>query len=146
MSASPVRPPGGRPPLGSPVIPINPSASYLRHRAATERTRRARRRAICWRRLLLALVCVGGYFAIGRDLMALALAKKDVMAMEVRHEVQTLNADLDRIAEASRLLSASEVASPLAFTSAAALADKGDPDEIDAWLCDEPVEIHSRAE
>ncbi len=146
MAGSPVRPPGRRVHLGAPVIPINPSATYLRHRVAVERASRARRRAIRWRRLLLALVCGLLYFAIGRDLIALGRAKKDAMAMEVRRDVHTFSKDVERITGVSRTTAAHEITSPVAFTSAAALADKHDPDDLDAWFCEDPVEFQSRAE
>jgi putative intracellular protease/amidase len=128
------------------VIPINPSATYLRHRVAVESAARARRRAIRWRRLLLALMCGLLYFAIGRDLIALARAKKDTVAMEIRHDVQTLSNDVQRMAGASQVQAAHEITSPVVFTSAAALANKESPDDIDAWLCGDPVTVESRAE
>lgn len=128
------------------MIPINPSATYLRHRVAVERASLARRRAVRWRRLLLALMCALLYFAIGRDLIALARAKKDTMAMEIRRDVQTFSKDVERITAVSRTAAAHEITSPVAFTSAAALAGRDDPDDIDAWLCDDPVEFESRAE
>jgi len=91
------------------------------------------------------VVCGLLYFAIGRDLIALARAKKDAMATGVRRDAQRLTKDVERIVGESRLLTASESTSPVAFTSAAALANREDPDDIDSWLCDEPVEFHSRA-
>jgi hypothetical protein len=146
MAGSPVRPAGRRVHLGAPVIPINPSATYLRHRVAVERAARARRRAMRWRRLLLALMCGLLYFAIGRDLIALARAKKDTVTMEIRRDVQTLSNDVERITGASQVQAAHEITSPVAFTSAAALAGKDDPDDIDAWLCGDPVDFESRAD
>ena len=128
------------------MIPINPSATYLRHRVAVERAARARRRAMRWRRLLLALMCGLLYFAIGRDLIALARAKKDTVTMEIRRDVQTLSNDVERITGASQVQAAHEITSPVAFTSAAALAGKDDPDDIDAWLCGDPVDFESRAD
>jgi hypothetical protein len=98
------------------------------------------------RRLLLAVVCGLLYFAIGRDLIALGRAKKDTMVMEVRHDAHGLAKDVERLVEAGRLQTASESTSPLAFMSAAALAGREDPADVDAWLCDEPVEFRSRAE
>ena len=128
------------------MIPINPSATYLRHRVAVERAARARRRAMRWRRLLLALMCGLLYFAIGRDLIALARAKKDTVTMEIRRDVQTLSNDVERITGASQVQAAHEITSPVAFTSAAALAGRDDPDDIDAWLCGDPVDFESRAD
>ena len=128
------------------MIPINPSATYLRHRVAVERAARARRRAMRWRRLLLALMCGLLYFALGRDLIALARAKKDTVTMEIRRDVQTLSNDVERITGASQVQAAHEITSPVAFTSAAALAGKDDPDDIDAWLCGDPVDFESRAD
>jgi hypothetical protein len=146
MAGSPVRPGRRRVHLGAPVIPINPSATYLRHRVAVERAARGRRRTIRWRRLLLALMCGLLYFAIGRDLIALARAKKDTVTMEIRHDVQTLSNDVERITGTSQVQAAHEITSPVAFTSAAALASKENPEDIDAWLCGEPVDFESRAE
>ena len=128
------------------MIPINPSATYLRHRVAVERAARARRRAMRWRRLLLALMCGLLYFAIGRDLIALARAKKDTVTMEIRRDVQTLSNDVERITGASQVQAAHEITSPVAFTSAAALAGKVVPYDIDAWLCGDPVDFESRAD
>ena len=99
-----------------------------------------------WRRLLLALMCGLLYFAIGRDLIALARAKKDTVTMEIRHDVQTLSNDVERITGASQVQAAHEITSPVAFTSAAALASKENPEDIDAWLCGDPVNFESRAE
>jgi len=99
-----------------------------------------------WRRLLLALMCGLLYFAIGRDLIALARAKKDTVTMEIRRDVQTLSNDVERITGASQVQAAHEITSPVAFTSAAALAGKDDPDDIDAWLCGDPVDFESRAD
>jgi len=127
-------------------VPINPPAAYLRHRAAVARADRARRRAMWRRRLLLAVVCGLLYFAIGRDLIALGRAKKDTMVMEVRHDAHGLAKDVERIVEVGRLQTASESTSPLAFMSAAALVSRGSPGDVDAWLCEEPVEFRSRAE
>ncbi len=146
MPASPVRPADGRVHLGSPVVPINPPASYLRHRAAVARAYRLRRRAIWRRRMLLAVVCSLLYLAIGRELIALLRAKKDTMAMEIRHDAHTLANDIERIADVSGAQAAYGTGSPVAFTSAAALARREDPDDIDAWLSDDPVGFQSRVE
>jgi hypothetical protein len=93
-----------------------------------------------WRRALLVLLCAVLYAAIGRDLLALARAKKQAAAAEIRLDMQTLTKDVERIAQAGQVRSASESTSPVAFTSAAALARTGDPSDIDAWLSDNPVE------
>lgn len=128
------------------MIPINPSATYLRHRVAVERASRARRRTIRWRRLLLALICGVLYFAIGRDLVSLARSRTDTLAMEIRRDVQTLSDDVGQITGASQVQAAHEITSPVAFTSAAALASKDNPEDIDAWLSGDPVTFESRAE
>ena len=86
------------------------------------------------------------YFAIGRDLVALAVAKREAVAMEVRRDGQRLAKDVERIVEAGRPGAASEFSSPVAFTSAAAMASTGDPSDIDAWLCEGSVETYSRAQ
>ena len=140
MSASPPRPQGRRVQLGSPVVAINPSGTYLRHRAAAERAYLKRRRTMWWRRALLVLLCAVLYAAIGRDLLALARAKKQAAAAEIRLDMQTLTKDVERIAQAGQVRSASESTSPVAFTSAAALARATDSSDIDAWLSDNPVE------
>ncbi len=66
--------------------------------------------------------------------------------MEIRMDTQRLTKDLERIVDTSQVRSASESVSPIAFTSAAALIGEGDPDDVDAWLCDEPVRFSSRAD
>jgi len=57
-----------------------------------------------------------------------------------------MNKDIERIADASRVQAAYESGSPVAFTSAAALAGREDPDDIDAWLSSEPVDFQSRVD
>lgn len=145
MPVSPVRP-SRRVHLGSPVVPVNPSATYLRHRAAAERAYSARRRTRQWRRLLLLFACGLLYFAIGRDLIALVLAKRDAVAMEVRRDVHALGKDVESIIDASRAQAASEITSPLAFTSAAALASAAGPSDLDALLSGRPIDFQSRVQ
>jgi len=134
----------GRARLGAPVVSINPSGAYLRHRAAVERSQRAGRRAR-WRcRLLVVVACALMYVGIGREAVQLARAKKDAMAMEARANLHQVDKDVERIAQASRLHGAGESISPVAFTSAAALARSADPSDVDAWLSEEPAEADSR--
>lgn len=94
--------------------------------------------------MLGALACTLLYFAIGREMIQLVRAKTGVTAMEVRADLHRVTKDVERIAQASRSRTAGESISPIAFTSAAALAKSGDPSDVDAWLADEPVEIRSR--
>ena len=137
---------GRRVHLGSPVVPINPSATYLRHRAAAQRAYSARRRATQWRRLLLLFACGVLYFAIGRDLIALVLAKRDTVAMEVRRDVHALGKDVESLIDAAHAQDATEITSPLAFTSAAALASADDSCDVDALLSGQPIEFRSRVQ
>jgi hypothetical protein len=126
-------------------LPINATPAYLRHRAWAERAHRARRRAL-WRfRSLVLLACGLLYLGIGPDVVQLARARKDAAAMEMRADLHRLSTDVERISATARLSSASETVSPIAFTSAAALAANGDPDDVDAWLSGEPVETFSRS-
>lgn len=98
MTASPRgRPVGRRPQLGSPIIPINCTGAYLRHRVAAERAYLARRRIMWWHRAVIALVLCVFYLVIGRDLIALAAAKKETAKMEIEHDARQLREDLKRI-------------------------------------------------
>ena len=83
--------------LGSPIIPINSPGAYLRHRVAAERASAARRRLLWWYRAFVALIICVFYLVIGRDLIALASAKKDTAKMEIEHDAQQLRQDLKRI-------------------------------------------------
>jgi hypothetical protein len=136
---------GRRVHLGAPVIAVNPSGVYLRHRVAAARAQRARRRAM-WRiRLLLVAGLALLYFAIGRDLLMLGRARLNEASMSVRKDVHGITHDLKRLIRTSRLSDSTPV-SPVAFTSAAALVNAADPDGLDDFLSDQPVEAYSRAE
>ncbi len=134
----------GRVHLGSPAVPVNPPARYLRHRAAAERASRRQSRARRWRWLALTVSCVVGYFAIGRELVQVARGNARAVSMETSLEVKKLTRDLENISSAARSMSASEITSPIAFTSVAALVAADDSGDVDAWLSDDPVDIHSR--
>lgn len=131
--------------LGAPVVAVNSSGAYLRHRVAAARAQRRRRRA-AWRlRLFLVTGLALLYFAIGRDLLMLGRARLDEASMSIRKDVHGLTHDLKRLIGANRLSDTTPV-SPVGFTSAAALANAADPDSLDDFLSDQPVEVHSRAE
>jgi len=136
----------GRAQLGAPIVPMNPSGRYLRHRVAAERAYRARRRA-AWRNRAIAWLGLGlFYFAIGRDLVALVTAKKSAAEMEVQHEVRQFGDDLRNLAGAAKVQSNDQM-NPLAFTSGAALAEaasEGSP-EADRLLANRPIDTFSRA-
>jgi hypothetical protein len=83
------------------------------------------------------------YVAIGRDMVALLGAKTGAVEMEVARETQRVTHDIERIAGLGLETSASELDSPLAFNSAAALAEKESVD-VDAWLHERPIEPTSR--
>jgi hypothetical protein len=144
VTASPTPPFGGRAQLGAPIVPMNPSGRYLRHRVAAERAYRARRRA-AWRNRMI--VCLGlclFYFAIGRDLVALVTAKKSAAQMEVQHEVRQFGDDLRNLAAGAKAPSSDRM-SPVALTSGAALAEaasRESPDGALAPLLDRPVETY----
>jgi len=88
---------GVRPQLGSPVIPVNPSARYLRHRIAAERAHRSRRQTARFRQLIV-LLCMGLlYLAIGREVLHLTRAKMSLASTEMRSDSQTLALSLKRI-------------------------------------------------
>jgi hypothetical protein len=144
VTASPKRVSGRRAQLGAPVVPINSSGRYLRHRVAADEAYHSRRRALWWHRAALAVIAGLFYLAIGRDLLALARAKKDSAVMEIRYDTHQVVGDLQRIAGAANLAS-NENMSPLAFTSAQAMAAKGDPGEVQALLSSQPIETQSRA-
>lgn len=136
---------GRRVHLGSPALPIVASGAYLRHRAAARRAQRAQRRYRRIRGVLLVVTAAALYCIIGSDLLQLARAKRSVMSTELRKDAQTLTKDLENLRQAGPLQGDWENMSPLALTSAAALADKSDLAEIDALLSDQPVETISRA-
>jgi hypothetical protein len=88
---------GVRPQLGSPVIPVNPPARYLRHRIAAERAHRSRRQTARFRRLV-ALLCMGLlYLAIGREILQLTRAKMSLASTEMRSDAQTLAQSLKKM-------------------------------------------------
>ncbi len=64
---------------------------------AAEKAFLARRRLIWWYRAVVALVICVFYLVIGRDLLALASAKKDNAKMEIEHEAFQLRQDLKKI-------------------------------------------------
>jgi len=146
VSASPTPPFGGRAQLGAPIVSMNPSGRYLRHRVAAERAYRARRRATWWKR---GIVCLGlclFYFAIGRDLLALVTTRKSSAQMEVQHEVQQFGDDLRNIAGGAKL-SSNDRMPPVALTSGAAVveaASREAPDGAALPSLDQPVETYSR--
>ena len=122
MTASPKPPQGGRVHLGAPIVPMNPSGRYLRHRVAAERAHAARRRAIWWSRgAAAALLCLF-YLTIGRDLVAVARAKTGSAEMEIRSEVHQLTTDIETVAGGAGLATADDRSVP-ALTSAAALPE-----------------------
>ena len=126
MTASPKPPQGGRVHLGAPIVPMNPSGRYLRHRVAAERAHAARRRAIWWSRgAAVVLLCLF-YLAIGRDLIAAARAKTGTAKMEIRSEVHQLTTDLENVAAGASLPTAGDE-SPMELTSAAGLAEAEGP-------------------
>lgn len=87
---------GVRPQLGSPVIPVNSPARYLRHRVAAERAHRSRRQAARFQRLVMLLCIVLLYLAIGRELLQLTRAKMSLASTEMRGDAQTLTQSLKR--------------------------------------------------
>ncbi len=89
------------------------------------------------------LLCIV-YFAIGRDLIAVAGAKKDAAEMEIRREVHQVTKDLENLAGVTNVIAAEDV-SPVTFTSAAALAGQGDSTDVEAMLNGRPIETCSRA-
>ena len=98
MTASPGnRTTSPRAALGSPIIPINATSAYLRHRVAAEKSVAARLRFLWWYRAIVALVICVFYLVIGRDLIALTCAKKDTTKMEIEHDAQQLRQDLKQI-------------------------------------------------
>jgi len=123
---------------------MNPSGRYLRHRVAAERARAARLRATWCFRVSAALLLCLFYLVIGRDLVAVARAKKDTAEMEIRHEAHRFSKDLESLAGAAGLASA-EDPSPPALTSSAALAENGNPTDVEAMLTGQPIETCSRA-
>ena len=105
MSIPPLPPGNRRAQLGSPILSVIPSGSYLRHRVAAEAASRARRRG-AWRWRALAAVGAGlFYFAIGRELVQLTRAKTSLACTVVRRDTQTLSSDLEGLAQLRRLRS-----------------------------------------
>lgn len=130
--------------LGAPVVAVNSSGAYLRHRVAAARAQKRRRRAMWRLRLFLVTGLALLYFAIGRDLLMLGRAQVNEASMSVRKDVHGLTRDLKRLIGNNRMSDSTPV-SPVAFTSAAALANAADPDSLDDFLSEQPVETYSRA-
>ena len=76
----------------------------------------------------------------------LVLRQNDAVAMEVRRDVHALGKDVESIIDASHVQAASEITSPLAFTSAAALAGAAGPSDVDALLSERPIDFQSRVQ
>ncbi len=114
--------PTGRAQLGAPVVDITTPARYLRHRAAADRAYQARLRTQRRNRLIIAFIVCLFYFAIGRDLIALAGAKKDSAAMAVSKDTHQVANGLADIARSTRLASDQNVGVGLP----AAAADLGE--------------------
>jgi hypothetical protein len=93
---------GGRPQLGSPVIPINSPARYLRHRIAAERAHRARRQAARFQRLLALLIVGLLYLAVGREILLLTRAKMSLASTELRSDTQAVTTTLKKLLQAKR--------------------------------------------
>jgi hypothetical protein len=87
MSTNPF-PDGARASLGSPTLPVNAPGTYLRHRAATERAYRQRKKKLRTRRLIVLAIAVVLYFAIGRDLIQLAFAGSSLFTARARGDAQ----------------------------------------------------------
>ncbi len=78
---------------------------YLRHRAVADEAFRLRQRVLRRNRIIIGIVLIMFYFMIGRDLLAVARAKKDVAVTEVRKDTHQISKDLSKISEANRLAS-----------------------------------------
>jgi hypothetical protein len=63
---------------------VNAPGTYLRHRAATERAYRQRKKKLRTRRLILLVAAVVLYVVIGRDLVRLALAGSSLATAQAR--------------------------------------------------------------
>jgi hypothetical protein len=144
MSVRNFRRAAGRAQLGSPIISVNSSAAYLRHRAAAQRRERAARQARRLRQALIVLIGAALYFAIGRDLIRLAVARGRTASTQVRHDTQSIVKGVSRLLQAGDS-PGGEAASPWQFTSAAALARDADPDDPELWISPQPVPVSSRA-
>ena len=103
---------GRRAPLGSPIIPINPPAAYLRHRVAAARAHRSRRRASRLHRLLSLLLFVGLYLAIGREVVQLTRAKASLFSTQTRAELHGLSKDVEKLAKLHRAAADPSLALP----------------------------------
>jgi hypothetical protein len=85
-------------------VAVNSRGAYLRHRVAAEQAYRRRRRLLWWCRLAVALALCVFYFAIGRDLIAIASAKQENAKLEVAHEAKELRGDIKQLAGAQARL------------------------------------------
>jgi len=88
--------------LGSPFIPVNAPASYLRHRAAAVRAQRTRQRTGRLRWIAVMATIAALYVAIGHELALLTRAKLSLVSAEVRGEVGSLTKDLGNIGRLKR--------------------------------------------
>ena len=143
MTALPTRKRARRAQLGAPVLPVNAPGHYLRQRVSAARAYRARRRMFWWHRGALAFIACCFYLVIGRDLLALARAKKDSAAMEIRCETHQLATDIRRVGDAAKLAS-DQTVFPVDLSSAQTMAKQANPDDAEAILSNQPVEPPSR--
>ena len=143
MTASLTRKRARRAQLGAPVLPVNASARYLHHRVSAQQAYRARRRMLWWHRGALAFIACCFYLVIGRDLLAVARAKKDSAAMEIRCETHQLSTDVRRVGDAAKLAS-DQTVFPVDLSSAQTMAEQANPDAAEAILSNRPVEPRSR--
>lgn len=143
MAASPKRVSARRAQLGAPVLPVSSPGRYLRHRVAADRAYHLRRRLLWWHRAALLVIASLFYLVIGRDLIALARAKKDSAAMEIRHDTHQIATDLSRIAASARL--ASDQSIPGLDPSPLPASGTVEPGDLDSLLSKQPVELRSRA-
>lgn len=144
MAASPKCVSARRAQLGAPVLPVNAPGRYLRHRVAADRAYHLRRRLLWWRRAALLVIASLFYLVIGRDLIALARAKKDSAAMEISHDTHRLATDLSRIAVSARLASDQQI--PQLDRSPLLASGRVQPGDLDSLLSEQPVELRSRAQ
>jgi hypothetical protein len=96
-----------------------------------------------WHRGALAFVACCFYLVIGRDLLAVARAKKDSAVMEIRCDTHQLTTEIRHAADAARLASDQTVLS-VDLSSAPTMAKQAKPHDAEAILSNQPIEPRSR--
>jgi hypothetical protein len=127
-------------------LPTNTTTGrYLRHRAAADAAQRKRQRLLLRNRVLAAGLALLGYFAIGRDLIAVGQAKTSNISMEMQKDTHNFTNQLGNLLRSVTAPNI-EQASALKLTSAGTPTKEAGYDAVASSLSQEPVAFSSRLE